>query len=77
MDLASLQGRVVAASEPSFARSEGGESPGVVEGWLRALTGDAVSAEALSVTRAIRVARVVDAMRMSIAADGVEREVMS
>ena len=77
MDLASLQGRVVAASEPSFARSEGGEAPGVVEGWLRALSGDAVSAEALSVARAIRVARVVDAVRQSIAADGSEREVMS
>ena len=77
MDLASLQGRVVAASEPSFARSEGGEAPAVVEGWLRALSGDAVSAEALSVTRAIRVARVVDAVRHSIGADGSEREVLS
>jgi len=77
MDLASLQGRVVAASEPSFARSEGGEAPAVVEGWSRALAGDAVSAEALSVTRALRVARVVDAVRQSISADGVECEVLS
>ena len=77
MDLASLQGRVVAASEPSNARSEGGEAPAVVEGWLRALSGDAVSAEALSVARAIRVSRVADAVRHSIAADGSEREVLS
>jgi predicted dehydrogenase len=77
MDLASLQGRVVAASEPSIAQSEGGESPAVVAGWLRALTGDVLNAEALSVMRAIRVARVVDAVRHSIAADGIEREVLA
>ena len=77
MDLASLQGRVVAASEPSFAQSEGGEAPAVVAGWLRALGGDVVNAEALSAVRAIRVARVVDAVRHSIAADGIEREVLA
>ena len=77
MDLASLQGRVVAASEPAFAHSEGGDAPVVVEGWLRALGGDAVSGEALSVERAVRVARVVEAVRKSIAADGSEREVAS
>lgn len=73
MDLASMQGRVVAASEPPVARSEGGDAPGVVEGWLRALGGDERSAEALSLPRAVRVARVVEAVRRSIAADGSER----
>ncbi len=75
MDLASLQGRVVAASEPSQARFDGGEAPAVVEGWLRSLAGDPGSADALSATRAVRVANVVDAVRHSIATDGLEREV--
>ena len=74
-DFATMQGRVVAASEPLIARSEGGDAPGVVAGWLRALAGDAESADALSVPRAVRVARVVDAVRQSIAADGSERGV--
>ncbi len=74
-DLTAMQGRVVAAGEPSHARSEGGDAPAVVAGWLRALAGDDTSAEALSVTRAVRVARVVEAVRQSIAADGSERGV--
>ncbi len=77
MDMASLQGRVVAASEPTLARFEGGDSPTVVEGWQRMLAGDPVCAEALSAPRALRVSRVVDAVRQSIAADGSEREVVS
>jgi len=75
MDLPSLQGRVVAASEPAFAHFEGGEAAIIVEGWVRALGGDALSADALSVPRALRVARVVEAVRQSIGADGSEREV--
>ena len=77
MDMASLQGRVVAASEPSQARFDGGDAPAVVEGWLRMLAGDPASAEALSAPRALRVARVVDSVRQSIAADGAPREVES
>src|SRR5262245_17878644 len=77
MDLASMQGRVVAASEPPGAVSEGGEAPGVMEGWLKALAGDERSAEALSASRAVRVARVVESVRQSIAADGSERLVRS
>lgn len=77
MDMASLQGRVVAASEPSQARFEGGDSPAIVEGWLRLLGGDPGAAEALAVSRALRVARVLDAVRQSIAGDGGEIEVKS
>jgi predicted dehydrogenase len=77
MDLASLQGRVVAASEPTNAKFEGGDSPAVVEGWLRLLHGDATAADALSAPRALRVARALDAVRRSIAADGSEVGVTS
>lgn len=74
-ELPSMQGRIVAAGEPTRARSEGGEAPNVVAGWLGSLAGDAECAEALSVPRAVRVARALDAVRLSIAADGSERAV--
>ncbi len=72
MDMASLQGRVVASSEPSNAKFEGGDSPAVVEGWLRLLRGDNSAADALSAPRALRVARALDAVRRSIAGEGGE-----
>lgn len=75
MDMASLQGRVVAASEPGSARFDSGDHSAVVEGFLKLLAGDTSVADALSVSRAAGVARTVDAVRQSIQADGVEREV--
>jgi len=77
MDMPGLQGRVVAASEPSNARFEGGEASAIAEGYLKSLAGDGVASDALSVPRATRVARVLEAVRHSIAADGEEREVAS
>lgn len=77
MDLASLQGRVVLASEPTTLRYDSGDQAGVAEGFLRMLGGDPVATSALSVTRAANVARVVDAVRASIQADAEEREVKS
>lgn len=77
MEMGSLQGRVVAASEPMAARYDSGESSLVAEGWLRALAGDTTAADALSVARAVRVARVLDAVRHSIQTEGLEREVES
>ncbi len=77
MDMASLQGRVVAASEPSTTRFDWGDHAPVVEGFLKLLSGDASVGSALSVSRAAGVARAVDAVRQSIQADGVEREVKS
>ena len=77
MDMGALQGRVVAASEPSAARFDGGDHAGVVEGFLRLLAGDASVAEEMSVSRAAGIARTVDAVRQSIQADGVAREVAS
>jgi predicted dehydrogenase len=77
MDMASLQGRVVAASEPTHARFEGGDSPAIVEGWLRMLAGDRAAEDALAASRALRVARVLDAVRQSIAGGGGELEVKS
>jgi hypothetical protein len=47
----------------------------VVEGFFKLLAGDTGVADALSVSRAAGVARTVDAVRQSILADGVEREV--
>lgn len=75
MDMASLQGRVVAASEPTLAKFEGGESPAIVEGWLRMLSGDPGATDALSAGRALRVARVLAGVRHSIDAGGSEVEV--
>jgi predicted dehydrogenase len=77
MDMPGLQGRVVAASEPTFARFEGGEASAIAEGYLKSLTGDTAANEALSVPRATRVARVLEAVRQSIQSDGAEREVAS
>lgn len=77
MDMSSLQGRVVAASEPSATRFDSGEHAVVVDGFLKMLAGDPSAALALSVTRAAGVARVVEAVRQSLQADGVEREVAS
>jgi predicted dehydrogenase len=77
MDMAALQGRVVAASEPGSARFDSGDHSAVVEGFLKLLAGDTSVASALSVSRAAGVARTVDAVRESIAADGIEREVAS
>ncbi|HEY6194577.1 MAG TPA: Gfo/Idh/MocA family oxidoreductase [Candidatus Eisenbacteria bacterium] len=77
MDMATLQGRVVAASEPSTTRFDWGDHAPVVEGFLKLLSGDAFVGSALSVPRAAGVARAVDAVRQSIQADGVEREVKS
>jgi predicted dehydrogenase len=75
MDMASLQGRVVAASELGSARFDSGDHAAVVEGFLKLVAGDMSVADALSVSRAAGVARTVDAVRQSIQADGVEREV--
>ena len=75
MDLGSLQGRVVAASEPGLLRFDSGDHGIVAEGFLQSLAGDPVAASALSVTRAANVARVTDAVRRSIDADGEFREV--
>jgi len=75
MDMPGLQGRVVAASEPSVARFDAGEASAVAEGYVKSLAGDASAIDALSVSRATRVARVVEAVRHSIGADGAEREV--
>ena len=77
MDMASLQGRIVAASEPSSTQFDGGDHSAVVEGFLKLLAGDPSVASALSVSRAAGVARTVDAVRQSIQADGAEREVAS
>jgi len=77
MDMNSLQGRVVAASEPSQTRFDCGDNAAVTEGFLKLLAGDPTSAPALSVARSACVARVVEAVRQSIQADGVEREVAS
>lgn len=77
MDMPGLQGRVVAASEPSPVRFDGGDGSAVAEGYLKALAGDALALDALSASRATRVARVVEAVRHSIQADGAEREVAS
>lgn len=77
MDLEALQGRVVASSEPGMVRFDSGDQAVVAEGFLRMLAGDADAAEALSVSRAVAVARVIDAVRQSIAADGETREVRS
>jgi predicted dehydrogenase len=77
MDMPGLQGRVVAASEPGVARFDGGEASAIAEGYLKALGGDPVASDALSVPRATRVARVLEAVRGSIQADGEEREVAS
>ena len=75
MDMASLQGRVVASSEPTPARFDSGDSSRVVEGYLRMIAGDPSCADALSVARGARVARVLDAVRYSIQTDRLEREV--
>lgn len=75
MDMASLQGRVVASSEPTTQRYDSGDHGGVAEGFLRMLSGDAAATSALSVTRGANVARVVEAVRASIQADAEEREV--
>ncbi len=75
MDMAALQGRVVVASEPTPARFDSGESSLVVDGYLRTIAGDPACADALSVARGARVARVLDAVRASIQADRSEREV--
>jgi predicted dehydrogenase len=77
MDMPPLQGRVVAASEPSTTRFDSGDQGPVVEGFLKLLAGDASAASALSVARSAGVARSVDAVRQSIEADGEEREVAS
>ena len=77
MDMASLQGRIVAASEPSSTHFDSGDHSAVVEGFVKLLSGDPSVAAALSVSRAAGVARTVDAVRASIQADGVEREVAS
>jgi len=76
MDMASLQGRVVAAGEPSAARFDSGHAA-VVAGYLKLLGGDTSSAAALSVPRAAAVARTLEAVRRSIEAGGREREVAS
>jgi predicted dehydrogenase len=57
MDLDSLQGRVVAASEPGRLRYDSGDQAVVAEGFLRMLAGDVEAAEALSVAQAVEVAR--------------------
>ena len=77
MDMPGLQGRVVAASEPGTARFEGGEASAIAEGYLKSLAGDPAANDSLSVPRATRVARVLEAVRHSIQADGEEREVAS
>ncbi|HXJ71014.1 MAG TPA: hypothetical protein VNM39_19095 [Verrucomicrobiae bacterium] len=77
MDMPGLQGRVVAASEPGVGRFEGGEASGIAEGYLKFLAGDAAASDALSVPRATRVARVIEAVRHSIQSDGEPREVAS
>jgi len=77
MDMPGLQGRVVAASEPGLARFDGGEASAIAEGYLKSLAGDAAASDALSVPRATRVARVLEAVRHSIQADGEPREVAS
>jgi predicted dehydrogenase len=77
MDMPGLQGRVVAASEPGVARFDGGEASAIAEGYLKSLAGDVAALDALSVPRATRVARVLEAVRNSIQADGDEREVAS
>ena len=77
MDMATLQGRVVAASEPSTTRFDSGDHSAVVEGFIKMLAGDPSAASALSVSRAAGVARTLDAVRQSIQADGVAREVAS
>lgn len=77
MDMGALQGRVVAASEPSPARFDSGDHAAVLEGFLKLLADDSTTVTPLSVTRAASVARAVDAVRQSIQADGVEREVTS
>lgn len=75
MEMGTLQGRVVAASEPTPARFDSGESSLVVEGYLRTLAGEPAAADALSVARAVRVAHVLDAVRLSVQTDGLDREV--
>jgi predicted dehydrogenase len=77
MDMPGLQGRVVAASEPGVGRFEGGEASGIAEGYLKFLAGDPAASDALSVPRATRVARVIEAVRHSIQSDGEPREVAS
>ena len=77
MEMGSLQGRVVAASEPGLLRFDSGDHAVVAEGFLQMLAGDPVAAGALSVTRAANVARVTNAVRRSIEADGEFREVQS
>ena len=77
MDLDSLQGRVVAASEPGRLRYDSGDQAVVAEGFLRMLAGDVEAAEALSVAQAVEVARVIDAVRRSIEAAGETQEVRS
>jgi len=77
MDMPGLQGRVVAASEPGLARFDGGEASAIAEGYLKSLAGDAAASDALSVPRATRVARVLEAVRHSVQADGEPREVAS
>ncbi len=77
MELGSLQGRVVAASEPGMLTFDSGDHAVVAEGFLQLLAGDPAAASALSVTRAANVARVTDAVRRSIEADGEFREVQS
>jgi len=75
MDMPGLQGRVVAASEPGVGRFEGGEASGIAEGYLKFLAGDQAASDALSVPRATRVARGIEAVRHSIQSDGEPREV--
>lgn len=70
MDLDSLQGRVVAASEPGRVRFDSGEQAIVAEGFLALLAGDTSVVDALSVARAVHVAQVIEAARRSIAAAG-------
>ncbi len=76
MDMTSLQGRVVAAGEPTSARFDSGHAA-VVAGYLKLLGGDNSSAAALSVPRAAGVARTLEAVRRSIESGGLEREVAS
>ena len=75
LETTSQQGRVVAASEPSTALYDGGDASLVVAGFLKTLVGGTAFAEALSVARAARIARVADAVRQSIGTDSTEREV--
>lgn len=68
-------GRIVAASEPALSASDLGDASRIVEAWVRARAGDDSLAESLSVARARRVSRVLEAVRASLAAAGEWRTV--